>query len=127
MLGEGQAMSRRRRVLLWVGALVVLAVAGLVGVDQWAASLPGVSAHNVDKITIGMMQDDVERLLGRSADLVSPVIWEPRASVERATRWVTDAGMVDVGYDAAGRVTRKRWVQFDYLTILERLRHRLGL
>jgi hypothetical protein len=117
-------MSRRRRVLLWAG---VLAVAGLGGVEQWAASLPGVSARNVDKITIGMTQDDVERLMGRSADLLSPVIWEPGANVARATRWVTDAGMVDVGYDAVGQVTQKRWVQFDPATIMARRRHRLGL
>lgn len=55
-------MSRRRRVLLWAGLLVLLAGAGGFACDTWLGS--PINQANCDRIRPGMTDAQVETILG---------------------------------------------------------------
>jgi hypothetical protein len=61
------AMWKRRRVLLWAGLLVVLAVAGLVGVYWLLEGSSRVTLEALEQVEAGMTVTKVELLLGNSA------------------------------------------------------------
>jgi hypothetical protein len=108
-------MPRRKRVLVWVGLLVVLALAGLFVVRWVAPPAPGVTWSNFQLIEIGMPQSEVERLLGGPG-------WsfgQPHGY------WSSNAGLIVVCFDGKDRATEKEWTPGDE-SFLDRLRHWLG-
>ncbi len=60
-------MSRRRRVLLWAGVLVVAVGAGLVGLRWAIIRAPGITLDNARRLHTGMKLRDIEVVLGGSA------------------------------------------------------------
>ncbi len=64
MLAEIQAMSRRKRVLLWLAVLVALAGVGLVGLRCATAPKHRLTAESAAQVRRGMTQAEVEAILG---------------------------------------------------------------
>ena len=62
-------MTRRKRLLLWAGLMVVLAGVGLYGARQSVTSAPGVNPENFSRLHFGMTEADVERILGERGEL----------------------------------------------------------
>lgn len=112
-------MSRRKRILLAVGLLVVVAVAGVVAVQWVMPAAGGKSWGDFQRIAVGMRRPDVEAILGA----FSGVEFGPG---QPTYVWSDDEARIYVSFDGDSRVVKKTWdpVQIDPLT---RLRHWLGL
>ena len=137
-------MSRRKRVLLWVGLLVVLAGAGL-GLLAWL--LPSdrhIIRESYDAIGPSMTVLEVEMLLGGPAGdythgqyMVANLsgnhaefdieVYEITAKRNRS--WIGSQGLVQVSFDEHDKIAVKSFfpvVPTDE-TLLDRLRRWLGL
>jgi hypothetical protein len=68
---------RRRRLLLGMGALALLAVTVLLLVSRALAPEPGITRENFGRLRKGMMLNRAEAMLGRPADIVWPGIDSP--------------------------------------------------
>src|SRR4051794_476613 len=113
-------MTRRKRMLLWSGLLVMLAGTGLVGVRLWTARGSYPSRAGFDEIRNGMTKTGVEALLGLPGHYSTRPLWitlnespegalleegpvtEPSPEV-----WTWDWGVIQVFFDADERVTQK--------------------
>ena len=78
----------RKRLLLSTAALAVLACVVLL-VLAMLPPRPGVTKANFDRIKVGMTEDDVARILGRRADLSTPVSSTLPNTIRRA-HWQGD-------------------------------------
>jgi hypothetical protein len=61
-------MSRRKRVLLWTGRLIVLVVVGLVAVEMLIALRPTEKERKLAQIKVGMTQAEAMRILRDTLD-----------------------------------------------------------
>jgi hypothetical protein len=136
---------RKRRLLVGVGALVLLVVVGWLAVAWLAPSRPGITRENYERIQQGMTQHEVERLLGEpgqdglallltgpehesdalatSLSEIDDLVWgEPPTCL--VLGWVGRDVIVLVRFDN-GRVSRKDILSRPQQTFLGRLRRLL--
>jgi hypothetical protein len=74
----------KKRLCLIAGSLVIFAVAGLTISLMMTDNGPGVTKANFDRIKQGMTEEDVARILGRPADLSTPVSSRLPQTIRRA-------------------------------------------
>ncbi len=88
MLAEGQAMSNRRRVLLWVGLLIALAAAGLISALLWTPAR-NITRASFGRLKPGMTERQAAAVLGEAG---RP--WEPSTETVRRLLWSGPQGMI---------------------------------
>jgi hypothetical protein len=116
-------MSKRKRVLLWAGFLVVLAMAGLLGMRLATAREPEIYR----RIQVGMSRDEVYQLFGRK-----PYSVEIQGHEEANVGWDFPEGSpyadeIVVYFDTADKVREKMFVSHTSDSFFTRLRRWLGL
>jgi hypothetical protein len=101
-------MSRRKRVLLWVGLLVALLGAGLVGVRWWTRPTHHITMDNLEKIQGGLTEQQVETILGAPAGDYSNGRTRTWGGVNYPggvnKKWIADDCAIEVAFAPNGRV-----------------------
>jgi hypothetical protein len=116
-------MSRRRRVLLWAGLLVVLAGTGVVGI-AWltnTASTGKLSRTRFDLLSIGMPKTEVIEILGE------PFLDAKGGKGVPHVLWITEVVFVDIVFDDGDHLLKKEWLDSIQPSLLDRFRRWLGL
>jgi hypothetical protein len=109
----------RRRLLLSLGLLILLALLGLALVVALIPEHPGVTLANFERIEQGMCLSDTIAILGPDVMLMT-------TEVSTTGQWRGDMGAIVIIFDDGGRVRHKLWTAYSK-PILERLRSWLGL
>lgn len=91
----------RRRYLAVAGILAILLGAGF-GVGMMLPPSPGITKANFDRIEKGMMISDVEIILGRKANQISPAYGAESEPGYIGHYWVFSTGYLRVGVDECG-------------------------
>jgi hypothetical protein len=106
---------RTRRLLLGAGAVVLLALAGLLA---WVACpRAGVTRANYERIREGMTRRQVEALLGGPADDLAergqdlPLLLGPDEDALIGDLWAGEEATIIVAFGSDGRVARKQLVR----------------
>jgi hypothetical protein len=109
---------RRWRRRDWIFYNLGLAVAVTIGYLHVTSPPPAVSVESYDRIELGMTAAEVHRIV-RARPGGYGYFWAPGESlsagdgpVEHHDEWGCGYGVLEVGYDASGRVSRKG---LDYL------------
>jgi hypothetical protein len=120
-------MSRRKRVLLWVGLLVALA--GVVAMACLA--LESGEPNRFEQLQFGMTRDEVSKAFGRGPDSeVHDAAGDEKREICRI--WYLDKsrsperGYITVQFDADGRLSDKGLKRGKRESPLDRLRRWLG-
>ena len=118
----------RKRLIVVIGMLAVLAGAGLVGI-MTIPPQPGVTKANFNRIHKGQAKADVEELLGGPAKDQRSI--EGLGSVRVVARWglFDDGHLITVEFDAEDKVVAKDWLAFVEMdaSFFQQLRHCLRL
>jgi hypothetical protein len=103
---EGLAM-RRRRLLLIVGALALISLVGLLLASAFLPPEPGVTWENFQEIHEGMMEEEVETIIGGRGETSSPSPEDkiPKGAVRK--EWRGEFTDVFVIFDQNGAVIAK--------------------
>jgi hypothetical protein len=118
-------MSRRKRVLLWAGLLVVLAVVWLIGAAFIPSRPSGLAEFK--RIKEGMTREEVLKVIGRRADTTRPVWTNGERGSEVLHIWRVGESTIYVTFDEQEMVEDTHFVVDDPLPLIDRLRRWLGL
>jgi hypothetical protein len=128
---------RKRRLLLGAGVLVLMGLAGGIVLLHILPPEPEVTAEAIERVQQGMMQDEVEHILGPPSNAMEidmedrfPDLWAEFSnlgSLWPPEVWIGDEAIVLIWFDD-GRVVEKRLYPRHHptrKTFLDRLRRRL--
>ncbi len=131
---------RKKQLLLWAGALLTAAFAGVLVIRL--ACAPRVTEENYQKVHDGMRLSDVETLLGPPTGDRVPAVnflylcsssgtlreeYAAFAGTDEGLQWHDDGGSMIVGFRPGGTVTFKRYDPAQEESWRDRVRRWLGL
>ena len=114
-------MWRRRRLLLWTGLLVALAVAGLVSAQCWIAATDRVTWETALKLR-GATAEEAEHLFGRPPDRTTTTT----VGAKRTVIWEGRYALIMVAFDQDEKVMHGSFIRKGD-PLLARFRRWLGL
>jgi hypothetical protein len=124
--------SRRKRTLLAIGLLVVLAVVLAIGMPWMTAPAHRITLRNIEKIQGGMTEPQAEAILGAPAGDYSDGRNQPAGGVSSFPgglnkKWIAEDCAVELAFAPNGRVGGISMTDARPESWLARLRRWLGL